>query len=234
MAIGFVYLTTNHINGMRYIGQRHYHLSDKKSDDEYMGSGTKIWKDLQKYGKENFSKIVLEECNTQTELNEAEKKWIEKYNAVDDKSFYNIALGGGDSWYARSYYKRLKFKKRISESNRLRVRDGSKISGEKNPAFGRHWYKDMKKRKTYYLYSNDPLIKELDLKPGTFRSKKHNQKISNSLKGKPKTYKVGACNRKWMHPRGSVNRKEAIFVKKEDIQKYLDKDYIFGIKDIVL
>ena len=89
---GFIYLTTNKINGKKYIGQRYY---DKKGQWKlYLGSG-KILKDaIKKYGRDNFVVEVLENCKTKESLNEKEKYWIKKYNAIFDDSFYNIALGG--------------------------------------------------------------------------------------------------------------------------------------------
>ena len=36
--IGFVYLTTNLVNGKVYVGQRHF-LKNKKANAEYLGSG---------------------------------------------------------------------------------------------------------------------------------------------------------------------------------------------------
>jgi group I intron endonuclease len=91
--IGFIYLTTNKVNNKKYIGQRHYH-SNSKADDRYLGSGLLILKAIRKYGAENFSREILEECETQEELDLAEKKWIKEYNAVADRNFYNIAEGG--------------------------------------------------------------------------------------------------------------------------------------------
>ena len=89
---GFVYLTTNKINGKRYIGQRYYDTKEKWK--LYLGSG-KILKDaIKKYGRDNFTVEILENCKTKEILNEKEKYWIKKYNAIFDDSFYNIALGG--------------------------------------------------------------------------------------------------------------------------------------------
>lgn len=91
----YIYLTTNNINGKQYIGQH-----KGKPDDDYFGSGTTILKAIKKYGKENFSKIILCFCETREEADEKEKEYIEKYDAVEDRNFYNNAEGGtgGDGW----------------------------------------------------------------------------------------------------------------------------------------
>lgn len=89
---GFIYITTNHINGKQYIGQKKYDKQDKWKD--YLGSGIILSKAIEKYGKENFSKEIIEECKSKEKLDEREKYWISYYNAVDSDNFYNIASGG--------------------------------------------------------------------------------------------------------------------------------------------
>lgn len=87
---GYIYLTTNLINGKRYIG-RH-----KKEffDPYYKGSGTLLTEAFKKYGINNFNTELIEECNSEEELNEREIYWIDHYNAAYRDDFYNIALGG--------------------------------------------------------------------------------------------------------------------------------------------
>lgn len=89
---GFIYITTNHINGRKYIGQKKY---DKRGNwKEYLGSGIILTQAINKYGKKNFSKEIIEECESKEELNKREKYWIAYYDAVNSKMFYNIASGG--------------------------------------------------------------------------------------------------------------------------------------------
>lgn len=93
----YIYITTNKINGKKYIGQH-----KGKPEDGYLGSGTNIIKAINKYGKENFSKKILCFCETREEADAKEKYYIEYYNAVDDNNFYNLSEGGtgGDGWRA--------------------------------------------------------------------------------------------------------------------------------------
>ena len=92
----FIYITTNIVNGKRYIGQ-HY----GKINDTYLGSGLDLIKAVKKYGKENFKREILEICKKE-ELDEKEKYWIKKYNAYESNNFYNLTEGGqkGDGWKA--------------------------------------------------------------------------------------------------------------------------------------
>lgn len=89
---GFIYITTNHVNGKQYIGQRKYDKQEKWK--EYLGSGVILSKAIKKYGAENFSKQIIEDCDTKEELNLKEKFWINYYDAVNSDNFYNIAEGG--------------------------------------------------------------------------------------------------------------------------------------------
>ena len=89
---GFVYITTNHVTGKQYIGQRKYDKQGKWK--EYLGSGIILSRAIEKYGLENFSKEIIEECKTKKILNDREIYWINYYNAVESDNFYNIASGG--------------------------------------------------------------------------------------------------------------------------------------------
>ena len=85
---------TNNIDNKVYVGQstevetrlaRH-----RKAIDDCL-----LHKDIRKYGVENFSFEIIEECNLE-ELDELEKKYIAKFNSVVPNG-YNISLGGRDN-----------------------------------------------------------------------------------------------------------------------------------------
>lgn len=87
---GYIYITTNKINGKIYIGQR-----SGKYDDTYFGSGTLILKAIKKYGLENFENHIIEWCETREQLNVREIYWIKKYNCnAKNNQGYNISIGG--------------------------------------------------------------------------------------------------------------------------------------------
>lgn len=230
---GFIYLTTNTLDGKKYIGQRKYHYDNPRSDIDYYGSGNMIRFLIRKFGRGIFTKKILEECDTQESLNDRERYWISKYDAVRSPDFYNIHEGGnaGNTWEGQSEEYKSWFKSRIAKSNKSRKRDVTKISGSKNPAFGRHWYKDTVNHKQYYLFETDPLIEELGLCRGMFRTKEHNEKISIANRGKKKNYVVASTGRRWMHKPGSRTREDSVFVMEQDIQHYIDIGYVFGMKD---
>ena len=120
-----IYETINKVNGKRYIGQ------DKNDDPAYLGSGHLLQKAIQKYGRDNFVKTILERCTTKEELDEREKYWIKITNAQKSKNYYNIVQGGtgGDNWAGRKdtpEYKAFceKMKRINNDTKYLRTRIG--------------------------------------------------------------------------------------------------------------
>jgi len=95
-AYGCVYETTNKLNGMKYIGKCIY---ERQNDwEKYLGSGTYLKRAINKYGKENFVKVVLDEAYSDKELNKLEETYIERFDAVNSQQYYNIKMTsiGGD------------------------------------------------------------------------------------------------------------------------------------------
>lgn len=72
--IGYIYCTTNKINGKKYIGR---HEASEFEPEKYIGSGTLLIRAINKYGRENFSCELIEECETVQSLADREKYWIE-------------------------------------------------------------------------------------------------------------------------------------------------------------
>lgn len=88
--IGFIYKTTNKINGKSYIGM----CSSEKRFSTYLGSGLLLKQAIKKYGKDAFVRTILEECDTDEDLRISEEKWINYYDAVNSPKFYNLMEGG--------------------------------------------------------------------------------------------------------------------------------------------
>lgn len=99
-----IYLITNKINGKKYIGQS---INIKKRFAEHLRSGqpekyshknerdinTPIHLAMQKYGIQNFSLTILEECDKQ-QLDDRERYWISYYKSNEKQFGYNVLLGG--------------------------------------------------------------------------------------------------------------------------------------------
>lgn len=136
---GIIYLTINKINGKKYIG-----MCKNTHSKLYLGSGKLFKQALKKYGKENFERIVLQECETFDELSQAEAYWIEKYDAVKSEEFYNLSYGGfgGNSDYLKEYWNSFT----AEERKTLRKWKKRDLSGEKNPMYGKTHSEETKKK----------------------------------------------------------------------------------------
>lgn len=86
---GYIYKTTNLINGKIYIGQ---HKSET-FDTKYYGSGKLFRKAFKKYGELNFTCELIEECNDSKTLDNREIYWISYYRNLGF-DMYNISDGG--------------------------------------------------------------------------------------------------------------------------------------------
>jgi group I intron endonuclease len=83
-----IYKITNLINDKIYIGK------NSTNNSAYYGSGVVIKHAIKKYGKENFKKEILEECDSFDLLNEKEKYWIHFYDSTNITIGYNRSFGG--------------------------------------------------------------------------------------------------------------------------------------------
>ena len=88
----FVYRTTNVLNGKEYTGVH----STNDLDDGYLGSGIVLKKAIEKYGPENFHRIILKMCSTREEALRLESEIVtEEY--INRPNTYNATVGGGDA-----------------------------------------------------------------------------------------------------------------------------------------
>lgn len=127
----FIYITTNLITKEKYIG-KHY----GKLDDSYLGSGKILMRAIEKYGKKNFKRDILYISKTAEENNIKEKEFIKVFNAVKDRTFYNIAEGGdgGDIFHSLP----------LEQQRQIREEASKRFSGEGNPMYERHHSKETK------------------------------------------------------------------------------------------
>lgn len=111
---GYIYFTTNLINGKQYIGKH----KSSEFDTFYKGSGVALKRAMDKYGEENFRCELIESFNSREELNEAEIRYIAEYDAVNSPDFYNIASGGegGDTFSGMSRELKEEFRLKSSAS----------------------------------------------------------------------------------------------------------------------
>lgn len=109
--IGFVYLITNTTTGRKYIGKKLAKFSkttyktvtlkngtkkkkkirSKVDSDwrEYYGSSDSLNKDIEKLGKENFTREILYYCKTKAECSYVEAKEQFKRKVLESTDYYN-------------------------------------------------------------------------------------------------------------------------------------------------
>lgn len=90
-----IYLRTNKINGMQYVGQTRNFEARERAWKCYKArySNKLMQNNREKYGIDNFDTSILAECDTQEEAWELEKKYIAELDTIQPNG-YNRAYGG--------------------------------------------------------------------------------------------------------------------------------------------
>lgn len=105
--MGFIYKITNLLNNKVYIGKTQLTLElrwqDHKKNFKKLQDDMAIHKAMFKYGEDNFSTEIIEECSDEI-INDREKHWIEFYNSYQNG--YNSTLGGEGAlkWKPKQFY----------------------------------------------------------------------------------------------------------------------------------
>jgi hypothetical protein len=105
----FTYRTTNLINGRYYLGMH----STNCLNDGYLGSGTRLYRELNKYGRDNFKLEILEYFETREGVIKAEKSLITEQD-LNNENCLNLKLGGNGGFTLEQ------------------TRNGGKLSGAKH------------------------------------------------------------------------------------------------------
>ena len=89
----FIYRTTNLLNGRYYVG---LHSTDNVNDD-YIGSGTRFLNEVNKYGRENFKREIIEFLPSRKDLKARERSLVNE-DMLKDPLCLNLKLGGEGGW----------------------------------------------------------------------------------------------------------------------------------------
>lgn len=134
-----IYIIKCTINGKVYVGQttnfKHRVNAHKCSLRHGVGI-QKLQSDWDKFGETNFEFIFVEEVDLNSEMNEREKFYISKYDAIDNG--YNTNKGGigqGNFGYLNGMYG-----KHHSEASKKLMSENRKglTAGKNNPNYGNH------------------------------------------------------------------------------------------------
>ena len=156
----YIYKITNNLNNKIYIGLK---TSSVEESESYYGSGVAINHAIKKYGKDNFTKTILERDIIDYDyLCERERHYIDIYDAQENG--YNLSAGGKGllnpspeiraRWSANRKGKPIhteESKRKISEASRGRKMPHSKAAEEHRKKLGQ-----TRKGKAIYHNSKNP------------------------------------------------------------------------------
>jgi hypothetical protein len=181
-----LYKILNNINGKYYIGIHYGNIIQ----DNYYGSGKLIKNAIEKYGKENFQQIIIEEFDNSKNAYIKENEIVNE-NLISEDMCYNLMVGGKGASAGANHPMFGKIRKDILGDNNpaKRTEVKYKISlhkkGDKNPMFG---IKPTNIKSVLQYDLNMNLIKEWnDITQASKELNIYNSNISMCCKGKLKT-----------------------------------------------
>ena len=215
MNYGYVYLTTNLINNKKYIGQH----KSKKFDESYKGSGKVLLQAIDLHGWDNFSCEILEWADSKETLNELEKFYINEYDAVNSREFYNLVRGGlGDSESGLKFVNNGVHNKKVKECEVSYYLSQGYVLGRTSP-------------------TQATIQKRAMSNTGQKRTQETKNNISNAHKGKVLTEEHKLALRKpksvanWRKGLISVHKdNDYINIKPNELDHYLSMGYVRGSK----
>ena len=118
---GFVYLIQNNLNGKKYIGRKYLwqfrtpkgkkrKVKSESDWKNYYGSCPELKEDIDKFGRENFSRTILSLHKTKGKTNFGETSQLFKNDVLTESldngepAFYNSNILG--RFYRKDYYER--------------------------------------------------------------------------------------------------------------------------------
>jgi hypothetical protein len=197
----FTYKTTNLINNRYYLGMH----STNRIDDGYLGSGKRLYYELNKYGSKNFKFEILKQFNSREELVQEEINLITEQDIKnpDCLNLKNGGLGG--------------FSKEVREMGKIAAKIYMKNKWE-NPEY----------REKMMLFRNDPEWvmwrnkkisegqKKVSFNNSTFIGRQHTEETIQKMKNSKKEQGKGVTNSQygtcWI-----TNEQENIKIRKGDL-----------------
>jgi len=212
-----IYKTTCLVNNKIYIGQH----QTTNPNDNYLGSGILLHRDIKLFGKENFKKEILFFCEDYEDMNRREQQIVDdEFVARDDT--YNCQVGGQATDLEKS----------PSKSGLI----GGRITGDKvkNDLEFRKAYLDKWNSKEQLQKRVNSTRKTFEKKGGwSWTGKKHTDESKKKIGKANSKYQQGKNNSNygncWIH---SLETKISKSIPKSDLQKWLDQGWIKGRKII--
>lgn len=116
-----IYKITNLVNGKIYVGQS-VDIERRFQKHLYANDDFIIHKAIKKYGRQNFSLQILEECSQEL-LNDREIYWIKTLNSITPNG-YNMINGGSNGAGFAKGYKVIQYNLMVSIQLNIPARNG--------------------------------------------------------------------------------------------------------------
>ena len=186
----FTYKTTNLINGRYYLGMH----STNRIDDGYLGSGKRLYYELNKYGRNSFKFEILQQFNSREELVQAEINLITEQD-VRNPNCLNLKQGGEGGFSSEEH-----------RQNFIKGREWGKVLGgiraqellKNNPEKRKSMVEKATSTKKEYYKNN----------PGTFTGKTHSPETIEKMKEAKKDYGKGSKNSQYGKPRSEETKQK--------------------------
>ena len=198
----YFYKIRNNINGHYYYG---VHSTDNINDG-YMGSGTRLWRAYDKYGIENFTKIIMKYFVDKEDMFEYERLIVNK-NLVKDPNCYNLMTGGKANRY---FSEESKEKNKLSNTINGLLMFGcyptknQNNKGKNNSMYGKHHSEEARLKQKNAALKRDPSTRvlpnwtpELRNKVSVPKSEEAKQNMRHPHNMKKKHWKLVDGKRIW-------------------------------------
>lgn len=208
----FIYKITNTLNGRFYIGMH----STKNSNDGYLGSGKRIKAEVNKYGKENFRKEIVERVPSRKILKEREAE-IVNAELLSNPLCLNLVFGGEGGWETYNTNSDLQRDKAI------RGHEKQRLLKETNPEWADKRSESCRKATTQR--HRDGIMPP----PPDWSGKTHKEESKIAIGKKNSEHQTGAGNSQfgkcWV-----TDGIKSVSIKKEHLNEYLSKGFVRGRK----
>ena len=183
-----IYLITNRLNGKQYVGQTMKTLKERMAGhlcgDQYIDNA------LKKYGIENFTVEILDECSTVDELNEREIVRIAEFDTLHPNG-YNLTTGGDNA--SPTDKVRKKISDTLKEYYEQHPEVLQRISEQQKKRFEDPEERQKAAERTRQLFKNPEIAaKHAESQRRRFEREEERQKVSESLTGKVRPPEVCA------------------------------------------
>lgn len=231
----YIYEISHNITKFPYVGQS---IKNEEKTKDYYGSGKLIVRAIKKYGKESFTKTILEvlqDGSSQKQLDERERFWIKKRNSKWPNG-YNLTDGGsngtgGYKFTAEDKLKisiktrdamlrpevNIKLRKPRSEEGKVNIRKATK-----DAMYRQEVQAKIRKPKSIKIDNSKNLEQYNINRRGKAIQEFFGEEKANKIREKQRSAKLG---RRWVF---NAELNESKLIKQKELSDYLNRNWIAG------